>query len=126
MGSSLGGMSVPSDLKLVYAVTDKVVLMSLDAGFAKAVIDASQGGDSLAKNARYSALLAQAGDKGTSFVWVDVAAARELIEAQLPADSRAKYDSDIRPYLLPLDAMISTGVYDNGLNRGTLILSIKH
>jgi len=126
MDNTFGGMTIPSDLKLVYAVTDKVVLMTLDTNFAKAVIDASQGGDSLAKDARYAALLSKAGDKGTSFVWVDLAAARELIENQLPADMRSKYDSDIRPYLLPLDALISTGVYDNGLNRGTTILSIKH
>jgi hypothetical protein len=126
MGGGLGGMSIPSDLKLVYAVTDKVVLMTLDTNFAKAVIDASQGGDSLAKNARFAALLSKSGDKGTSFIWVDLTATRELIENQLPADSRSKYDSDIRPYLLPLDALMSTGVYDNGLNRSTTILSIKH
>ena len=126
MGNSLGGMSIPSDLKLVYAVTDKVVLVTLDKSFAKAVIDASQGGDSLAKDPRFAALLGKAGDKGTSFTWVDVTATRELIENQLPADMRAKYDSDIRPYLLPFDALISTGAYDNGLNRGTTVLSIKH
>ena len=125
-GASLGGMTIPSDLKFVYAVTDKVVLMTLDTGFAKAVIDASQGGDSLAKNARYTALLAQTGDKGTAFVWLDVAAVRELVEGALPADARSTYDADIRPYLLPFDALLNTGVYDNGLNRGTTILSIKH
>jgi hypothetical protein len=126
MENMLGGMAVPSDLKLVYAVTDKVVVFSLDPAFAKAVIDASQGGPSLASDPRFSALLSKAGDKVTSVVWVDVAAVRGLIETAMPADTRAKYESDYKPYLLPFDALISTGTIDNGLIRGTSILSIKH
>lgn len=126
MENMLGGMPVPSDLKLVYAVTDKVVVLTLDAGFAKAVIDASQGGPSLAKDQRFSDLLAKAGASGTGVGWMDVVAVRELIENTMPADARAKYDSDYKPYLLPFDALISTSAIDNGLIRGTTIVSIKH
>ncbi len=125
-GSSLGGMSIPSDLKLVYAVTDKVVILTLDTSFAKAVIDASQGGDSLAKDARFTALQNKVGAQTTGLMYLDVTATREIVEGLLPAASRAKYDSDVRAYLLPFDALISSGTYDNGLNRGTMILSVKH
>jgi hypothetical protein len=126
LGDQLGGMTVPSDLKLVYAVTDKVVVLTPEASFAKAVIDASQGGDSLAKDPRFSALLGKSGDSLTRLAWVDVAAVRDLAEGQLSADGRAKYEADYRPYLLPIDAMVSSGSIDNGLVRGTAILSIKH
>ncbi len=125
-GSGLGGMSVPGNLKFVYAATDKVVVLTLDSAFAKAVIDASQGGGSLAGSARFSALVSLAGDKSTGLVWLDVAALRELVEGAMPPDQKAKYESDVKPYLLPIDALVSSSVADNGLNRGTMILSIKH
>ena len=124
MGSS--GIAVPSDLQLVYAVTDKVVVVTLDPGFAKAVIDASQGGGSLAKDARFSALLGQAGTQNAGLVWLDLTATRELVEGILPASNKAKYDADIRPYLLPLDALVTVNLIDGDLLRGTLTLSTKH
>lgn len=126
VGSSLGAGSVPSSLALVFAVSDKAVVLAIDPSFVKAVIDASQGGPSLAASPRFSALLASAGSDVTGLAWLDLAATRDLIEGMLPADARARYESDIRPYVLPLDALIGVGVSDSGLLRGTLVLSVKH
>ncbi len=126
MGAGSSGMSIPSDLKLVYTATSKVVALTVDPAFAKAVIDASQGGDSLAKNGRFSALVTKAGDKTTNLAWLDIAAIRGLAENMLPADQKAKYESDIKPYLVPVDALVSTSVVDNGMNRGTMIVSVTH
>ena len=124
MGSS--GVTIPSSIKFSYAVTDKVVVLSLDTAFIKAVLDASTGGASLAKDPRFSALLAQADEKNTGLYWLDITATRELVEGMMPAGSRATYDADLRPYLLPLDALLSTGAIDGDLAKGTMILSIKH
>lgn len=124
MGAS--GVGVPSDLKLVYAATDKVVVLTLDPSFAKAVVDASQGGDSLAKNARFSSLLGQAGASNAGMLWLDITATRELAEGMLPAAQRTQYDADVRPYLLPFDALVSATVVDGDLLRGTMILSVNH
>ena len=126
MGSALGGVTIAADLKLVYAATDKVVVLTLDAGFAKSVIDASQGGASLAQDARFSALAGQAGDKTTGLAWLDVTAVRDLAEGAMPPAEKAKYESDVKPYLMPIDAVFGSSVSDNGLSRGTIILSIKH
>ncbi len=123
---SSSGVSVPSNIKLSYATTDKVVVLSLDPAFVKAVLDTSTGGASLAKDPRFSALLAEAYPKNTGLYWLDITAARGLVEGMMPADARAKYEADVRPYLLPLDALISTGAIDGDLARGTMILSIKH
>lgn len=121
------GVTIPKDLKLVYTVTDKVVVITIDPAFAKAAIDASQGGASLAKDPRFSALLsASGGDVGTGLSWLDVTAIRGIVEAALPADSRAAYEANLKPYLLPIDALLSTGKVDAGLQRGTMTLSIKH
>ena len=125
MGSS--GMTIPSNLQFVYAVTDKVVVLTLDPSFAKAVIDASQGGDSLAKNARFSSLCStRPATQNAGLVWLDVTATRELVEGLLPASERASTTTDIRPYLLPFDALDRQQHLDGDLLRGTMILSIKH
>jgi Protein of unknown function (DUF3352) len=126
MGAGAGGMTIPSDLKLVYTATSKVVAVTLDPAFARAVIDASEGGDSLAKDGRFSSLVAKAGDKSTNLAWLDLAAIRGLAENELPADQKATYEADVKPYLLPIDALVSTSVVDNGLNRGTMVVSITH
>ena len=124
MGSS--GMTIPSNLQFAYAVTDRVVVLTLDPSFAKAVIDASQGGDSLAKNARFSSLLSQAGTQNAGLAWLDLTATRELVEGILPASERTKYETDVRPYLLPFDALLTVNTVDGDLLRGTMTLSIKH
>ena len=124
MGSS--GMAIPSNLQFVYAVTDKVVVLTLDSSFARAVIDASQGGDSLAKNTRFSSLLNQAGAQNAGLAWLDLTATRELVEGILPASERIKYETDVRPYLLPFDALVTVNVVDGDLLRGTMTLAIKH
>ncbi len=123
---SLGGASIPSDLKFVYTATDKVVVLTLDTAFAKSVVDASQGGDSLAKNSRFSTLLGKVGDKTTGLFWLDVTATRALVENLLPAGQKSQYEADVKPYLLPFDALISSGASDNGLTRGTMVVSVNH
>lgn len=119
------GSAVPSSLKLVYSVTDQVVVLGADPTFVKAVLDARTG-DSLAKNARFSALVGKAAAQNARLAWLDVAAIRDLVEKALPADARTKYEADVKPYLLPLDAIVSTSSIGNDFDRSTMILSITH
>jgi hypothetical protein len=127
MGSSLpAGVTLPKNVKLSYVVTDKIVVLTLDPAFAKAVIDTTKGGPSLASDPRFSALLQQAGSQGTGLTWLDVTGVRTLIEGLLPADAKTKYEADYKPYLLPLDALLSVGSTDGNLQRGTMILGLKH
>ena len=126
LGSGASAPSLPKDLKLVYTVTDKAVVLTRDPAFAKAVIDVSQGGASLATDPRFSALLSQAGAQNNGLAWLDITAVRGLAEAKMSAAEKAKYEADIKPYLLPIDALLSVGVVDSGLQRSTTILSVKH
>lgn len=123
---TLPGVGVPSQLTLVYTATDRAVVLTVDPAFAKGVIDASKGGDSLLKSARFTALLGGADRQVTGLAWLDATAVRELAETLMPADERAKYDADIRPYLLPVDALLATTTVDGDLQRSTTTLSIKH
>ena len=117
--------SVGSNLKLVYAVTDKVVVLGVDAGFVKAVLDARTG-DSLANDARFAALAKRAGVGTAGVSWLDISAIRGLAEGTMPAADRSKYETDVKPYLVPLDALVSGGTIGSDLDHSSMILSVNH
>jgi hypothetical protein len=135
LGGALGGTgatgalpgvgSMAANLKLVFAVTDKVVVLGADPAFVKAVLDARTG-DSLGKDARFAALAKRAGTANAGIAWLDVAAIRGLAEGAMPAAERTKYETDVKPYLLPLDAIVSVETAGTDLDRSSMILSVIH
>ena len=117
--------SLPANLKLVYSVTDKVVVLGVDPAFVRSVLDARTG-DSLAKDTRFAALAKSAGVGNAGVTWLDIAAIRGLAEGALPAAERSKYETDVKPYLVPLDAIVGGGSAGTDLDRTTMILSVNH
>ncbi len=124
-GMTPGLGSMAANLKLVYSVTDKVVVLGADPAFVKAVLDARTG-DSLAKDARFAALAKRAGTANAGISWLDITAIRGLAEGAMPAADRTKYETDFKPYLVPLDAIVSVGTAGADLDRSSMILSVNH
>ena len=118
-----GALTVPSDLKISYAVTDNVVVIGYGTEFTKGVIDAAAG-DSLADTSRFAAALKQVGAEHASLFWLDVAGIRDAIETQLPADQKTRYEADAKPYLQALDSVIGTYAPSDDLDRGTVIIHV--
>jgi hypothetical protein len=113
-------------LEIAYVSTDDIVAVGIGTGFIHSVIDAG-GGDSLADDGRYKALLDKAGASNTGSAWLDVAAVRELVERLGPTDPEgfAAYERDVKPYLLPIDAVVQTMTRDGDLDRTTTTLTVK-
>lgn len=114
---------LPPDATISYAVTDDVVVLGYGTDFTKAVLDARTGA-SLAETERFSAALAQAGAAHSALFWVDVVGIRDLAEAQLSADERARYEADVKPYLGAFDSVIGTFSPGTDLDRGTVIIRV--
>jgi hypothetical protein len=121
MGGEAFGMDVPTDATIAYAVTDDVVVISYGADFVKAVIDAKDG-ESLADQERFAAALAQAGPEHAALVWLDIAAVRGAVEAMVPSDMKADYDTELKPYLVGFDSLIGTTTPGEEIDAGTLII----
>jgi hypothetical protein len=131
--SGLSGAAVPmplpsGDLEIAYAVTDDVVVIGSGPGFVKHVLDTTKD-TSLASNDRYKKLADRAGT-GTSAAFVDLTAIRELIEkaaADGTADAAelAKYEKEIKPFLVPFDALVASGSVDGDLTRSVIYLTVK-
>ena len=64
---------------------------------------------------------------GTTFI--DMLAIRELVEPLIkdkaPADQWAVYEREIRPYILPFDAVASGARNDGDLDRLTQVVTVK-
>ncbi len=126
-GGRLGMPSnLPSDLSLAWAATDKVVVLGVGTDFVKSVLDTQAGGPSLATQPRFSDGISRAGSANSGVVWVDVAGLRQIAEPLLPSPSRSSYDSDIKPYVEPLDAIIGASVAGADVDRSTFVLTVNH
>ena len=128
-GGSAAALPVPSNkIDIAYAVTDKVVVIGSGAGFVKAVLDTTPS-TSLASNETYKTLADRAGT-GTGGSYVDLEAVRGLIE-KVAADGKAdaaelkKYETDIKPFLVPFDAMFAAGSIDGDLTRSVIYITVK-
>ncbi len=110
LGTALGSASSPSSVTLAYAFKGDLFVLGVGDTFVKAVLDTTSA-TSLASDPRYSAALAAAGGPTDSSVaYADLTAIRGLVEAQLPADQKAAYTSDVQPYLAAFDRLVSVRV----------------
>ena len=60
---------------------------------------------------------------------MDITAVRGLIENALaaadPTGQMATYESDVKPYLVPFDALVASGSVGGDLTGSTIIITVK-
>ncbi len=117
------GVPLPADLGISYAVTDDVVVLGYGTDFVKGVLDARTGA-SLAETDRFKDALGRVDKVNGSLVWVDIDGVRTLVEPLIPADSKAKYESDIKPYLEPFEVYIATSVPGDDIDTGKAVITV--
>ncbi len=122
LAGAAAGVDVPGDLKLAYAVTDSVVVLGTSVDFVKAVIDAPSGAN-LASTDQFKNAIARVDSVNTTLFWLDIAGVRGLAEPMLSGEDKAKYESDLKPYLEAFDSVIATSVAGD-IDEGTLVLSV--
>ena len=71
--------------------------------FVKAVVD-TKAGSSLADAAAYTRAVERAGGDGVADVFVDIAGLRAGIETMLPAEEKARYETEVKPFIEPFEA----------------------
>ncbi len=107
-------------------MTDDVVVIGAGPGFVKNVIDTTKA-TSLASDPQYKSLADRVGP-GTSSAFADITAIRGLLEGAMSgadAKERAKYETDVKPFLLPFDAMYASGATSGDLSTSTVIITVK-
>ncbi len=117
-----GAVAVPNEIKVAYAVTDKVVVFGSSVEFVKAVIDAPSGSN-LASTDQFKSALAKVNAVNSTLLWVDVTGIRTIAEPLMSGDQKTEYESNLKPYLEPFDSVIATNVAGD-VDEGTLVLSV--
>jgi len=92
--------------------------------FVTAAIDRTAA-DSLAAAPRLQQALSGAGTENAGIVYVDIAAVRGFLESMMPADARADYDTEAKPFLEPITHLILISRNDGGINAGHGFLYVE-
>ncbi len=128
-GGSAMGLPLPaSNVDIAYAVTDDIVVIGSGPAFVKAVLDTTAS-TSLASNDTYKKLADQAGT-GTGGSFLDLGAIRETIEkaaadGNADAAELAKHEREIKPFLVPFDAMFAAGSIDGDLTKSVIYITVQ-
>lgn len=136
VGDLAGLAGVPSDMlgpspaadahiELAYAIRDDVVVIGSGPGFVRNVLDTTTE-TSLASGQRYKDLAGRAG-KGVG-TFADLTALRELFEQAMSTASPtdvAQYEQEVKPFLLPFDALVGSSSLQGDVVRNTVIVTVK-
>jgi hypothetical protein len=101
---------------------DLFVVGTLD--FVKGVLDTAAGGG-LAAQAGYSHAVDLAGGAGVMDAYVNITGLREGLEGLLPAAEKATYDTDVKPFLEPFDALAAVNKAPAATRTSRIVLVFK-
>ncbi len=102
----------PTSVVVEYAVTGDRALIGFGESFVRRVLSLDES-DSLASQPRYAEAIAEmGGSENAGVTWFDLAGTREALESALgpmlaEGDPDGIYESEIRPWLLPLDRIVA-------------------
>jgi len=131
--SAMPGMKasdIPPGYKaeFAWASNKDVTVLGYGRDFVVSVLDAGPS-SSLAADSRFKGLLGRVGAENISAGFVDVRAIRELLETlvkpQVPAADWTRYETDIKPYLDPLDAIVQATRKDGGTDRLSSVITVR-
>lgn len=127
-GVEMFAMPMAGGVVLEYAVTDDRALIGVGDLFVRRVLELDAT-DSLARVPRYAdAIAAMGGAENTAVTWLDLAGTRDALETAFgslieSADPDGLYESEVRPWLLPLDRVVSVSrLEDDVLVQRTVLM----
>jgi hypothetical protein len=109
-GTLPGGVEAPAGTPIEFSIAAKgrVILVGVGEGFMTGVLNV-QPGSSLADQAGYKTAAERSLAGSRTSVYVAVRGAISLAEGLVPAEMLAQWESDIKPYVTPIDSVsIST------------------
>ncbi len=110
---------------MAVAVRDDLIVVGVGADFVKHVLDVKAGA-SLADQDRYKQAIGRVEGSNEQQVYIDVSAVRSAIESFAPsADVPPGYQTDIKPYLEPLDLVVGSTSSTDELVRAAFVLVVK-
>lgn len=125
-GTLPGGVEPPAGGQIEFSIAAKgrVILLGVGEGFMTGLLNV-QPGSSLADQAGYR----QAADRSLAgsrtSVYVAVRGALTLAEGFVPAEMLAQWETDIKPYLAPIEAVSISTTSEAAGSRSRLIITVS-
>jgi Protein of unknown function (DUF3352) len=126
LAPSLGVPATGAGGKISIAVAVKGSAVYIGSGetLAHKVLELAPG-SSLADQAGYKALVQRTSDKTAGSLYVAGGRAIALVEPVLPAQEKASFDTDVKPYVDPLDTVYAAIWRQGDLTRARLLVTVK-
>ena len=121
------GVVVPDDAVIEFSIAakDRVILLSTGESFMTAALTV-QPGAGLADAAGYKAATSRSLPNSQATVYVAIRDIVGLVEPLIPTEARAQWDTEIKPYIGPFQALSMTSAADpsgNGRSRVTITIT---
>jgi Protein of unknown function (DUF3352) len=125
-GAAAGGLTVPPETHIVISVAShgSTVIVGTSESFARRILETASG-SSLADQASYKTALGLSISPNSGEVYVAATPLLALAETAIPADARAQFDTNIKPYIVPFDAFLETASADAGGVRVRFLITVK-
>jgi hypothetical protein len=126
LAPSLGVPATGASGKISIAVAVKGSAVYIGSGetFAHKVLELAPG-SSLADQAGYKALVQRTSDKTAGSLYVAAGHGLALVEPLLPAQEKASFETDIKPYVDPFDTVYAAIWRQGDLTRARLLVTVK-
>ncbi len=121
--AELFGEPTAEPLSLAVTLSNGRLYLGLQ-DFVTTALD-QQASDSLAAQPHLQAAINQVGASNTGVVFVDVDGIWSFVESQMPAESRAQYETEGKPFIDPLSDFVVVTRNDNGINDGHGFLYVE-
>ena len=107
------GVDVPADAKVEFSIAAKgrVILLGIGEGFMTDVLN-TQAGSSLADQATYKQATSRALSNSRGTLYVGIHDIVGLAETFLPAEEKATWEANLKPYVAPFQALSITSTED--------------
>ena len=125
-GPAAGGLTLPPGTHIVISVAARgsTVLIGGGESFARRILETAAG-SSLADQASYKTALGLSFASNSGQVYVAAAPLLAFADTAIPADAKASFDSDVKPYVAPFDAFIETAWSDPSGIRIRFVITVK-
>ena len=124
-GQLPSGVDVPADAKveLSMAAKGRLILIGTGEDFMTAVLN-TQAGSALADQAGYKQATARALPSSRTTLYVGVRDVVGLIEGFLPAAEKATWDTEVKPYVAPFQALSMTSISEGTGSRQRVTITV--
>jgi hypothetical protein len=108
-GAATGGVTVPPGTHIVISVAahGPTVIIGAGESFARRILETAAG-TSLADQASYKTALGLSIPSNSGQLYVAAAPLLAFAETAIPANIKARFDADFKPYIAPFDAFLET------------------